>query len=181
VRRIGHGGGGLGLGLRHGVLSEDELVRQLDEVRGAVAHNNQPTNQHGVPHDSQPTVHSAARQNDPQVIPAYEQGVKGRVGDKRHECSALMSKANKDLLCHVAQSDSVLVDLTLINALIVMELSVVDEMELLCSTASGENGGKGWRDLFSGAMNAPLSVFVSGVLLQEVVNCTGKLFKPIPA
>ena len=27
-------------------------------------------------------------------------------------------------------------------------------MELVCSTAGGEEGGKGWRDFFSGALTA---------------------------
>ncbi len=61
-------------------------------------------------------------------------------------------------------SDSVLVDLTLINALIVMELSVVDVMKLVHSTVGGETSsaeprmlqghGQKQRD-----MNAPLSVW----------------------
>jgi signal-transduction protein with cAMP-binding, CBS, and nucleotidyltransferase domain len=33
-------------------------------------------------------------------------------------------------------------------------VGLVDVMELVCSTAGGEEGGKGWRDFFSGAMAA---------------------------
>ena len=33
-------------------------------------------------------------------------------------------------------------------------VGLVDVMELVCSTAGGEEGGKGWRDFFSGAMTA---------------------------
>eukprot|EP01034_Spumella_vulgaris_P022022 gene22022-28116_t len=66
--------------------------------------------------------------------------------------------------------DCVSPDLTLIDALREMHdhkylhlpvrddngtvVGLVDVMELVCSTAGGENGGKGWRDFFSGAMNA---------------------------
>ena len=33
-------------------------------------------------------------------------------------------------------------------------VGLVDVMELVCSTAGGEEGGKGWRDFFSGALTA---------------------------
>ena len=67
--------------------------------------------------------------------------------------------------------ETVISDLTLLDALREMHdqkflhlpvrddksgsvVGLVDVMELVCSTAGGEEGGKGWRDFFSGAMTA---------------------------